>query len=353
MAISFVSSSETEALDNKDILYEDQINQINQDIDLKIIDTKSNKLLGFVISNSPIFILTKDIKFDTTIAHAFLDYKSVENLFCYYRGDVYPVDIHRDYLYPLNKFNQEEYLLEKRIEYEHSFGITSSDVSALYSLSSAGNEKAKSILNWLNDIRNMYFDKVQNMNDAKYYDYNYDCCNTIPYTLPEVFNETPAPIIPVNIKYLYAINETWQSHAKNDELIIIWDNFIRCDDIYSIFKVDLNKEEYGYNTIKINYNGYIKISYKINMVNAEYNRVQPMCFLTKNSEIINDSIAYSYMRSKKYICNATAMSNIILSVKDGDEIQLHSKIAYNSTKFGFEKKVSTIWNQSSLMIETI
>jgi len=354
MNLQFLQSSESEANDHKEILYEDQIHYINEFVDTKIIDSDSNKILGFIISETPIFILTKGFNFTIELALAFLKFKNIDKLFCYYRGDVYPVDINRNYIYALNNLNQEEYLLQKRIEYEHKFGITSSDISALYSLSSSENIKAKTVLNWLNSIRDLYFQKINDMNDAKYYDYNYDVCGDIPYQLNDIFNETPAPIKSFEKKYLYAINETWQSHSNSKELIIIWDDLVKKDDIFVLKKVELDKEEFGYNVITINYSGFLKISYKINFLNSEYNRIEMMSLLSKNWDEITDSIAYAYSRSMRYVAYGSAVCpGIIIPVEKNDEIRLHTKIAYNSTKFGTTRKVSTIWRQSSIMIETV
>jgi len=355
MNILFQDSNKQEALDNQAILHQDQIKEITDNVDLKIIDKDTNKLLGFVISNSPIFILSMQCEpCILEIFQTFIKYKSQETMIIYYRGDVYPVDINRDFLYAYNNLDQEKYLLEKRVDYEQHFGITPSDVTALYSLSSANNKKAIDILNWLNSIRSLYFDKVQAMNDAKYYDYEYNSCGEIPHSLQEVFSEIPAPIKPTQIKYLYAINETWQSHQRQKELVIIWDDFIKSDDIFSMKKADI-KDEIGYDVILINnYSGMIKISYKVNFINSEYNRIQMQALLSKNWNEVTDSISFAYTRSYKYGQNgAVTCPGILLNVTDGDEIRLHTKIAYNSSKFGYTKKVSTIWRQSNILIETI
>jgi len=355
MKIIFINSDESEAIDNKDILYEDQIQYINGYIDLKIIDSDTNKLMGFVISQTPIFILSKG--FDSylkEIFFAFLEYKSIQQMLIYYRGDTYPVDLDRDYIYTLNDYDQEQYLLEKRIEYEQKYGITPSDISALYSLASSNNEQAIAVLGWLNNIRNLYYIKIADLNDAKYYDYDYSSCGDIPYSLNDIFKKNPAPTKPTQIKYLYAINETWQSHYKSKELIILWDDFVKKDNIYEM-KKSVNDEKMGYDIIKISgYNGYIKISYKINIMNEEYNRIELMSLLSKNWEEVTDSIAYAYSRSRNFIRYASSVcSPIIMNVKDGDELRLHTRISYNSTKFGYTKKVSTIWRQSNILIETI
>jgi len=334
-------------INNKDIILsdivEDQQYLVN-DIDLAVyID---GKCVGYFISQTPIFILVRGEKFTLDIAKAFLDYMSIDRAIIDHRDDQFPVRNDSILFEPIVKSDEIEALFEKRVKYEQSFGLSPSDISILYTAAAINQDsKAKEIVTWLRNIRNDYFSRIQNCNNAEYYDYDYSNNGDIPYSIEDVLDNLPTeptPAEPIS-KIFMAVGHTWQNFKSEKRMFILWDEIKQTDPIY-----DLNKD-----TITVLHDGLIEVNYKLNFLNNEYSRVNVRCVIIIDEKEIRETTAYGYSRSKKYIQNTSVVCpSVIFTVKKGQKIRVKAEMAYNDQSFGDARNVTLLHGESVITLKT-